>query len=421
MNDMSFRMNAALPDPQDRAADGAVGHTRNTASDLVITLHEQMSDVETAWRTLETPAHVSLHQGFDWCAAWVEAHDSRAAILHGTIGGKPVFVLPLEIIRNRLFSTARFIGAPHSNINTGLFAGDLGGLAADTLAGYIAQTLAEKLSPLADAVTLENIPFDWRGHHHPLASLPSVRNQNSAFQLLLHPSFEETIAQVNAKRRRKKFRTSERRLEAFGGYEHIIAQTIDERRDILDLFFRQKAIRFQTLGLPNVFRDAETQAFFHALTRIEQVSPDVTLQLHAIRLKGDSDGRIVAIAGLSRKGDHVICQFGSIDEDFAGDASPGELLFNLMIRTCCESGAALFDFGIGDQLYKRSWCNVETVQSDITLPLTGRGRLAVLVHKSIVRLKSRIKKNPAVYALLQRARRVRDDKPVAAPEVSSDD
>ena len=67
-------------------------------------------------------------------------------------------------------------------------------------------------------------------------------------------------------------------------------------------------------------------------------------------------GRIVAISGLSRKGDHVICQFGSIDEDIAADASPGELLFYLMIRKCKAEGVALFDFGIGDQAYKRSWC-----------------------------------------------------------------
>ena len=46
------------------------------------------------------------------------------------------------------------------------------------------------------------------------------------------------------------------------------------------------------------------------------------LELNAIRLRGRTSGRIVAIAGLSRKGDHVICQFGSIDEDMAARRQP---------------------------------------------------------------------------------------------------
>ena len=65
-----------------------------------------------------------------------------------------------------------------------------------------------------------------------------------------------------------------------------------------------------------------------------------------------------AIAGLSRKGDHVICQFGSIDDTIAADASPGEFLFYLAIQKLCGQGVRLFDFGIGDQPYKRSWCTI---------------------------------------------------------------
>ena len=164
-------------------------------------------------------------------------------------------------------------------------------------------------------------------------------------------------------------------------------KTSEERRQILDLFFEQKAIRFKALGLPNVFQDMETQAFFHALAAVEPTSDGQPLELNAIRLRGQENGRIVAIAGLSRKGDHVICQFGSIDEDIAADASPGELLFYLMIRKCNAEGFTLFDFGIGDQAYKRSWCTVETIQRDIVLPLTLRGRLAASAHRAAVRFK----------------------------------
>jgi CelD/BcsL family acetyltransferase involved in cellulose biosynthesis len=408
MTDVDFNM---MPVNEARSR---VWHARREAvrevvltRDLRLSVHVSMQALEADWRALEAASATSLHQSFDWCAAWAATHASQLLLVRGTIDRKTVFILPLELVRGRFFRTARFIGSPHSNINTGLFGADFDPLTREQLARTLIADLATKLSRVADIVTLEKLPFDWRGVSHPLASLPAVRNQNSSFQLPLLDSFEATLAQVNAKRRRKKFRVSEKRLEALGGYEHVVATTPDERRQMLDLFFEQKAVRFKALGLPNVFQDSETQAFFHALAAVKPTGDGQPLELHAIRLRGKHEGRIVAIAGLSRKGDHVICQFGSIDDDIAADASPGELLFYLMIRKFNAEGVSLFDFGIGDQAYKRSWCTVETVQRDIVLPLTLKGRLAAWVHQLAVRLKAEIKKNKRAYAFLQRLRQRR--------------
>jgi len=391
------------------------------ARDLKLTVHVSMQALEADWRMLEASSATSLHQSFDWCAAWAATHSNQLLLVRGSIEHKTVFILPLELVRGRFFRTARFIGSPHSNINTGLFAPGFDPLTDEQLAGVLIADLSVKLSRVADIVTLEKIPFEWRGARHPLASLPAVRNQNSSFQLPLLETFEATLAQINAKRRRKKFRLSERRLEALGGYEHVVATTPDERRQMLDLFFEQKAIRFKALGLPNVFQDSETQAFFHTLAAIGPAGDEQPLALHAIRLRGEHEGRVVAISGLSRKGDHVICQFGSIDEDIAADASPGELLFYLMIRKFNAEGITLFDFGIGDQAYKRSWCTVETPQRDIVLPITIRGGLAAWTHRAVVRLKAEIKKNKQAYAFLQRLRQRRQAPGSASPSDTDDD
>lgn len=373
-------------------------------AEITVSVHVLMSALEADWRELEASNTVSLHQSFEWCASWVMTHVERPLFLRGRLGDRTVFILPLELVRNGLFRTARFIGSPHSNINTGLFAEDLGGLPPEKLAAFILDELIAKLAHVADIITLEKMPLEWRGLPHPLASLPSIRNQNSSYQLPLLPDFAATLAQINAKRRRKKFRVSERRMESYGGYDYIIADSLDERRAILDVFLAQKAARFEALGLPNVFRDASTQAFLRAAISQGGTLENRPLSLHALRLRSDADSRIVAIAGVSRKGDHMICQFGSIDETLAADASPGELLFYRIIERACSEGVRLFDFGIGDQPYKRSWCTVETPHHDIVLPLTVRGRLAAGVHRLIVRTKRAIKSNRSVYAAVQRFR-----------------
>lgn len=143
---------------------------------------------------------------------------------------------------------------------------------------------------------------------------------------------------------------------------------------------------------------------------------DVPLELHAIRLKGEHEGKIAAITGLSRKGDHVICQFGSIDDSLMAEASPGELLFWLVIERSALNGATLFDFGIGDQDYKRRWCTIETAHHDILLPLRPAGHLAAMTHRGVTRTKTLIKGNPHLYALIQRLRAQGGTQAAAKPE-----
>ena len=206
------------------------------------------------------------------------------------------------------------------------------------------------------------------------------------------------------KRRRKKFKHQSRLLDAKGGYEYVIAGP-DEQDALLDLFFRQKAIRFEDAGLPDAFKDDRIKAALHAMLRRRQGDGiGATLQMHALRLKGEHEGHIPAIAALSRKGDHVICQFASIDEALVAEASPGELLFWLMIERLHREGVALFDFGIGDQIYKRSWCPMETVQYDLFLPVSGMGRLVAMANRVITRTKVAIKSNRKLYSFIQRLR-----------------
>lgn len=374
-------------------------------AELDVTPFDAMEPLEEDWRALERDDLSSLHQSYDWCVAWVAAFKRPLAILRGTCDGKTAFILPVEIVRSRGFRVAKFIAAEHSNINTGLFADHLTGALDAGEARRFAERLRQALAGKADLLLLQNIPLEWRGHGSPLAALPSVENQNRAFQLPLSANFEETLKQLNAKSRRKKFRAQSRRLEAAGGFEYALPENSQEQHRLLDAFFRQKSVRFTTLGLPDVFADAETRAFLHGLIdKRDAAGGYFGLQMHALRLKGEHDGKIAALAGISRKGDHVICQFGSIDETIVPDTSPGEFLYWQIISGLHGKGIALFDFGLGDQSYKRSWAPVETAHHDVVLPVSRLGALAGMAHRIVTRGKAQIKARPGLYKLAQRIR-----------------
>jgi len=398
--------------PSDKVAlaDMAMSRLRQLSMKLAmaeidIDVFDAMQPLEDDWRALERDNLQSLHQSYDWCAAWVSAFQRPLAILKGTHAGQTAFILPVEIVKSRGLAIAKFIGADHSNINTGLFSESFAESGGSIDAGKFAGQLQQALRGQADLLLLQNIPLEWRGRQTPLTGLPMVQNQNHAYQLPFFSTFEETLKQLNAKNRRKKFRVQSKRLEAAGGFEYVIPETSEEQHRLLDIFFRLKSARFASLGLPDVFADRETQAFLHGLLdRVDDSRQYFGLQMQVLRLKGALEGRIAAISGISRKGDHIICQFGAIDEELVPDTSPGEFLYWQTLSGLHGKGVALFDFGLGDQTYKRSWAPVETAHYDVVLPVSSFGVLAGAAHRVVTRSKAHIKARPKLYRFAQGVR-----------------
>ncbi|MBP2547284.1 CelD/BcsL family acetyltransferase involved in cellulose biosynthesis [Neorhizobium galegae] len=387
---------------RDSAAAKAIPVEQARMGDMVLSLAGRMEDLEPAWRRMQALPRNSLHQGYDWCKAWFDSAGSELALVEGRIGGRTVMILPLDIHRRAGLSIAYPPAHGYNNFNSGLFAQDFQ-LTAQEQAQF-SRKLGRCLSGCADLVVIDAVPLVWRGLRHPFADLATVPHPNNSFQLPILDTFERTLSQLNAKRRRKKFRIQTRRMEEAGGFDHYIPRTRDESHALLEVFFAQKRRRFEAHGLPDAFGRPAVRAFYHALLDAPANGSDQPLFLHALRLSGDAEKPVVAVSGMSRKGDHLICQFGSIDAVRVPDASPGELLYWLMIEQAGAQGISLFDFGVGDQGYKRSWCPVETELSDILIPLTARGRLAARLHAGVVRLKGRVKRSPMLYRLLQRLR-----------------
>ncbi|MFD1743976.1 GNAT family N-acetyltransferase [Rhizobium helianthi] len=369
---------------------------------LQIEIHEDPSSLLQRWNELAQLPGNSLHQSSAWCLAWYRSLGEKPLIVHGRDSNRTCFILPLIVSHLGPVRIARFPAGHFNNFNSGMMAEGFQPSSEETAA--LLESLKKAMGSHADVLILDAVSLEWQHKRHPFHAFPSIVHTNTSFQLPLFRSFEQTLAQVNAKRRRKKFRVQVRRIEEAGGYEVHTPSSITEQHALLDLFFKQKHERFQAAGLPDVFQSSAVRNFFHALIDSPQTETEYALRLSALKLKAGGDGEVAAICGLSRAQGHVICQFGSIDERRVPDASPGELLFWHMIEDACASGAEIFDFGMGDQAYKRSWCPVETTHHDLIVPLTAKGRLASLAHRGFIRLKTGIKQNKGLYRLVQKLR-----------------
>ncbi|EHK55402.1 GNAT family N-acetyltransferase [Allomesorhizobium alhagi] len=352
-------------------------------------------------------------QSPEWAATWTAKAEVDHVVATVFSSGRPVFALALEIVRAGPVRIARFMGGSHANGN--FAAADPSWLA--TAGGAEMHALTAEIGrtrPDIDIIALERLLPDFEGLANPLLALPHYPSPNLSLAVCLDGGFEALLDRASGKRKRKKHRSQTRKFEAAGGFRRVEATSPAEVERMFDAFFIMKEDRFRRAGIGNVFGDAKVQVFFRALFADALAAAPPPFVLHGLEV----DGRLRAVTGSSRSGKRLICEFGAIAEDELAHASPGDFLFFDNIREACELGFAVYDFSVGDEPYKRLWCDIETRHMDVVVPLTVKGRAFAAPMRIKARLKAFVKTSPLIWKLTKALRRKAAGQP-ASP--SADD
>ncbi|MEM1376246.1 MAG: GNAT family N-acetyltransferase, partial [Pseudomonadota bacterium] len=113
----------------------------------------------------------------------------------------------------------------------------------------------------------------------------------------------------------------------------------------------------------------------------------------------------IAVIGCTEFHGRVTVEFGAFDDTYS-HASPGDLLFFRAIEHYCAEGFDIFDFGVGDELYKRRWCDVETWHADTFIAANLRGVLIAMARDARTHAVRAVKSNDAVWAQVKRLRKM---------------
>lgn len=341
----------------------------------------------------------------EWVAAWLRNLRPDAVIATARVGGQPAFALALELSNSGPFKVARLVGGGHANGNFPPVLPAFDRLDASTAMQALLAELRQA-RPDIDLLALERLAPVWQGVHNPLMALPHTVSPNIALAVDLAGGFEGMLQRSNGAKKKKRHRYQWRKYQAVGEIRRLEARTPDEARAMLDAFFDMKSGRLQKLGVANVFSDSGVQAFFHELFARATTDKEPKFLLNALEV----GGVIRAVTGSSRSGERLICDFAAIADDELTQASPGDYLFYENIAEACRDKFAVFDFGVGDEPYKRHWCDIETEHFDVWAPLTRRGAVLAGALRLKARLKMMIKRSPLAWRIL-RAIRSRTIKP----------
>lgn len=336
-------------------------------------------------------------QSAQWVGAWV-AHGGGDGLFASVLeAGRPVFCLALEVVQSGPFRVARFMGGSHANGNFPLCLA--GSMPVERLQALFQAIHAQR--PDIDLLRLERLADEIDGQRNPLLALSHRPSPNVALAVDLAGGFEALLARTSAKRKRKKHRSQTRKFDAAGGFRRVTAKDGAEVDRLLQAFLAMKEQRFRKMGIPNVFADRGVQAFFAALFKKGLTSTPPRFVLHGLEV----GGKLRAVTGSSLAGSRLVCEFGAIMEDELAFASPGDFLFFENIREAAESGMKLYDFSVGDEPYKRLWCDTEITQYDVLVALSPKGRAYGRVLEAASALKARIKGSPFLWRIVKRLRR----------------
>ncbi|QPC93521.1 GNAT family N-acetyltransferase [Mesorhizobium sp. INR15] len=349
-------------------------------------------------------------QSAAWILNWATQVRPDVVLAMLSVDDMPVFSLALEVTQSGPFRIARFMSDRHANGN--FAAADADWLAkADMPAIRSVLSAIAKARPDIDLVALERLLPDLDGIANPLALLPHFASPNLSLAVDLIGGFDALLSRASGKRKRKKHRSQTRKFEVVGSHRRIAAGTMDEVNRLLDAFFEMKEFRFRKMGIANVFGDDQVRAFFRVLFTEALAEDKPSFMLHGLEVAG----KLRAITGSSRCGKRLICEFGAIAEDDLGHTSPGDFLFFDNILEACETGFEVYDFSVGDEPYKRLWCDIETQHFEVLVPLTLKGRMLALGLRQAARLKAFIKNSPLIWKLTKMLRRKAAGQRSAAP------
>ncbi|HWK64908.1 MAG TPA: GNAT family N-acetyltransferase [Rhizobiaceae bacterium] len=350
-----------------------------------------------AYRTLEHCATFSPAQSPAWVSAWIGEIKPDFVVASLSHYGVPSYALALEIVRRGPFRVARFMGGHHANGNFSPLARSAPPLSRANLHDLIASI--GKARPDIDLLSLERVADSIQDRTNPLMALGCRQSPNPALAIDLSGGFDVLLERMSGKRKRN--RSQSRKFEAAGGFRVVTAKTPDEASRLLEAFFAMKQERFRKMGLPDVFGAPEVRRFFHRLFREALAEKNPPFVLEGLEVAG----QLRAVTGSSRCGGRLVCEFGAIREDELSRLSPGDFLFFDSIRRACEKGFAFYDFSVGDEPYKRLWCDVEITHYDVLVPMTMRGSILARAMRAKSRLKAFVKRNSIAWRLTKALRR----------------
>lgn len=390
----------------ERPATAPIDTTVETGAGPVrLTLYRDFEPVRELWTRFQDTALCTYAQSYVWVEAWFRCVAGPSGAELALFVGRndtqrPLFIWPFEIVRRLGLRTMQWVSQDHANYSMGLYQPDFAtAVGPDDMAALLHS--AASMAGGVRAACFTDQPTIWDEIENPICLLAHQDSPNPGFAVRLDRDFEAIRRARFSKRSRQTLARKERRITTHGAIEYGWADSADDRLEILETFFAQKARRFRELGIPDAFAEPIHRDFYRELAAFDTLEPG-RLRLGYLKVGGETASTFNGIEFRNRL---FVLLSSIIDDGELQRWSPGQLLLRHQIEEACERGLSHYDLGVGEAPHKLDWCDekMELIDSFIAFDIAGRVVTVSLAVKSA--LKRIIKTNPMLWALARSVRR----------------
>jgi CelD/BcsL family acetyltransferase involved in cellulose biosynthesis len=222
-------------------------------------------------------------------------------------------------------------------------------------------------------------------------------NPSGAYETRLGTDWEPFYTSKRSSATRRRDRTKLKRLGELGEVKFVDPQLPDEIAATLDALIRQKTKSFARMGVPNMFARPGHAEFYRALITHRPF-------VHLSRLDVGATWAATNLALLH--GDCYYHVLASYDDGEVSRFGPGAAHLRELLRYAIGRGCTRFDFTIGDEPYKRDWCETEQQLHDYAAAVTLRGWPSFAIASAWRRAKRMIKQSTLLWGVAVRVRTI---------------
>jgi CelD/BcsL family acetyltransferase involved in cellulose biosynthesis len=386
-----------------RAAAEAPPDVRSAAEPIALGVATDIEAVAAAWRQFETTADCTVFQTFAWQSAWlrtVGAHRRlRPAIVTGRDrSGALLFLMPFAV-EGGLVRRLVWLAADFCDYNGPLLAADFAARVTPERFAALWREIVALLRHDArlsfDVALLDKLPETVGNQPNPFLALGGQLNANGAHLTRLGADWESFYRAKRSSATRRHDRSKLRHLAAFGEVRFV---TPDDPAATLDTLFAQKARSLARMGIGNLFARPGVAGFFREIVD----HPGSAGLAHVSRLDVGNAAAATNL-GLVFRGRyyHVLTAYEGGELARFG---PGAAHLHELMRYAIARGCRIFDFTVGDQDFKRNWCDRELKLYDLRLAVSPFGWPVAAVAAAAGWLKRLVKRTPALWRAFSAAR-----------------
>ena len=376
-------------------------------TDIELQIFDDLSKIEQDWTAFERAADCTVFQAFGWLEKWQKHIGARkgtipAIVLGRHADGNLLFILQLAIERRGLDRRLTWLGSELCDYNAPLLAEDFSARVDPAQFVALWRAIIELLRAQPrfkfDLIDLQRMPATIGAQRNPFLSLPTQPHPSGAYIATLSGDWEKFYATKRSSSTRKRERRQFKHLAEHGEVRFVDAEDPSDIERTLDTLILQKSASFARMGVEDIFARPGYREFFldiatdhnvRALTHVSRLDVGPTAAAANLGLKFRDSYYLV----LSSYQDGELSRFG-----------PGRAHLHELLRHAINHGFARFDFTVGDEGYKRDWCDTELRLYDYLAAVTARGWVSMAMTSTFRRTKRFIKQTPVLWNVFSKLR-----------------